>query len=65
VPQPPAGECQMFWYDRTPHIHPVYAISFDPHACAGQAPFAPVSYSRWLAFSRGTLYVVGYTPASR
>jgi Dolichyl-phosphate-mannose-protein mannosyltransferase len=61
VPQPPAGVCQMAAYDRTPHIHPVYGISFDPRACLGQAPFAPVTYSRWLAPSPGILYVVGYT----
>ena len=22
TPAPPAGSCQMFWYDKTPHIHP-------------------------------------------
>ena len=47
VPPPPAGQCTMFWYDYTPHIHPLYGISFDPNACNGPAPFAPVHYSRW------------------
>jgi len=61
VPLPPAVGCQMLWYDYTPHIHPLYGISFQPDVCAGPAPFAPVHYSRWLASSPGTLYVVRYT----
>ena len=56
--------CKTFWYDRTPHIHPLYGISFDPNACYGPAPFAPTHYSRWLASAPGTLYVVRYTAAS-
>ena len=59
---PPAGSCSTYLGDRTPHVHPVYGISFDPNACYGQAPFAPVHYSRWLAKSPGTLYVVRYLP---
>ena len=59
---PPAGPCQLFWYDFTAHIHPLFSVSFDPNACYGLAPFAPVHYSRWLAGSAGTLYVVRYTP---
>jgi hypothetical protein len=64
TPQPPlpAGTCAMYWHDRFPHIHPHYGISFDPNACYGPAPFAPVHYTRWLASSPGTLYVVNYTP---
>jgi hypothetical protein len=60
---PPAGLCQMSWYDKTPHIHALYGVSFDPNACYGPAPFAPVHYSRWPHFTPGTLYVVRYTPA--
>jgi hypothetical protein len=60
IAAPPAGHCPMWWYDETPHIHPIYGISFDPNACYGPAPFAPVTYSRWLASSPGTLYVVHY-----
>jgi len=64
VPEPPlpATTCKMFWHTKTPHITPIYAISFDPNACYGPAPFAPVQYSRWLSHSPGTLYVVRSTP---
>ena len=64
IPEPPlpAGTCKMFWHTKTPHITPIYGISFDPNACYGPAPFAPVQYSRWLSHSPGTLYVVRYTP---
>jgi hypothetical protein len=67
TPQPPlpAGTCAMYWHDRFPHLHPRYGISFDPNACYGPAPFAPVRYSRWLASSPGTLYVVNYIPPSK
>ncbi len=64
VPQPPlpAGTCPMFFHDVTPHIIPLYGVSFDPNACYGPAPFAPVHYSRWPYRTRGTLYVVRYLP---
>jgi hypothetical protein len=52
----------MFWHDKTPSITPLYGISFDPNACYGLAPFAPVRYTRWLASTPETLYVVRYTP---
>ena len=65
TPPPPAGACDMFWYDETPHMHPLYGVSFDPNACYGSAPFAPVHYSRWLAFAPGTLYVVRYIAPTR
>jgi hypothetical protein len=68
VPTPalPAGTCPMFWYDKTPHIKPLYGASTDPDACYGPAPFAPVHYSRWLADPRdATLYVVRYTAPSK
>jgi hypothetical protein len=65
VPPPPSGKCKIFRYDMTPHIHPVYSVSFDPNACYGRAPFAPVHYSRWLSRTPGTLYVVRFaTPAA-
>jgi hypothetical protein len=66
IPPPPPSDvrCQTFWADRTPHIHPVYGTSFDPDACYGLAPFAPVHYSRWPYLTPGTLYVVRYTPTS-
>jgi hypothetical protein len=58
VAPPPPPSCPMFGYVDEPHIRPVYSVSFDPNACYGPAPFAPVHYSRWLARSPGTLYVV-------
>jgi hypothetical protein len=63
APAPPLlpGTCEVNGYDLTPHIQPRYGISFDPNACYGAAPFAPVHYSRWLASAPGTLYVVYYT----
>jgi hypothetical protein len=63
TPPPPRDYCETVWYDKTPHIHARYGISFDPSACYGPAPFAPVQYSRWLASKPGTLYVVKYTPS--
>jgi hypothetical protein len=57
-----AGSCRMFWHDYTPHIRPVYGVSFDPDACYGLAPFAPVHYTRWPFLTPGTLYIVRYLP---
>ena len=53
-----AGICPMHFYNYTPHIHPLFGISFHPDACYGPAPFAPMKYSRWLASRPGALYVV-------
>jgi hypothetical protein len=64
IPPLPSGTCPMREYQFTPYIHPLYGVSFDPHACYGPAPFAPVHYSRWLASEPGTLYVVRYTAPS-
>jgi hypothetical protein len=63
ISPPAAAPCTMFFYDYTPHVHPLYGVSFDPNACYGPAPFAPVHYSRWPHLTPGTLYVVRYTPA--
>jgi hypothetical protein len=57
----PAATCGMLWPERTPHIRPLYSISFDPKACYGLAPFAPVHYSRW-PYEPGTLYVIRTLP---
>jgi hypothetical protein len=62
---PPTGVCSMAWYGKMPHIHPLYGIADSPNACDGPAPFAPVTYSRWLASSPITLYVVRYTDSSK
>ncbi len=64
-PPLPDGTCPLFWYDKTPHIHPLYGISFSPDACYGRARFEPVHYSRWPYRTAGTLYVVRYTAASQ
>ena len=64
IPEPSPFDCHALWYNYTPHIHPIYGISFDSNACYGPAPFAPVHYSRWLTRTPGTLYVVRYTPPS-
>jgi hypothetical protein len=63
TPEPPLTPCQMFWYDYTPHIHALYGVSFEPNACYGPAPFAPVHFDRWPYRTPGTLYVVHYAPA--
>jgi hypothetical protein len=55
----------MRWYDYTPHIHPIYGVSFDPDTCYGPAPFALVHYSRWPHRTPGSLYVVRYLPSAR
>lgn len=62
MPPSPVEKCSTNQNSFTPHIHAIYGISFDPNACYGPAPFAPVHYSRWLAATPGTLYVVRYTP---
>jgi len=66
IPTPPlpATTCSMFWHDKTPHINPIYGVSFDPNACYGPAPFAPVHYSRWPFRTSGAIYIVRYTPTS-
>jgi len=61
TPKPPAANCPMVWYDKTPHIHPLYGVSYDPNECLGPALFGPIHYSRWLAAAPGTLYAVRYT----
>jgi hypothetical protein len=62
TPPPPASHCPMSDFDEFPHIRPLYGVSFSPDACYGQAPFAPVHYSRWPYRTPGTLYIVRYTP---
>ena len=60
TPPLPPSPCKVLWYDYTPHIRPLYTISFDPGTCGGPTSFAPVHYSRWLAASPGTLYAVHF-----
>ena len=44
------------------HWDPKLGVSFDRDACRGAAPFAPVSYFRWLGLRTQNLYVVKYGP---
>jgi hypothetical protein len=61
-PPPPPGYCRAFWYDRTPHVHPVYGISLLPDFCYGRAPFAPVLYRPWPFRTPVNVYAVRYAP---
>jgi hypothetical protein len=51
-----------FENNRLLHFFPRYGLSFYPNVCAGQTPFAPVSYFRWLGLRSASLYVVNYQP---
>jgi hypothetical protein len=65
VPPPPPRTCVMYDFYAFPHITPLYGVSFDPNACYGPAPFAPIHYSRWPYAKPGTLYVILYTPPAK
>ena len=65
TPPLPAGTCSTYLFDYTPHVRPLYGISFDPTACYGPALFAPVHYSRWFYRTPGTLYVVNYLASTK
>jgi hypothetical protein len=61
VPPPPATPlaiCRPQMAEWLPSVHPLYALSFDPTACAGESRFAPVSYRQWLGASTVTIYIV-------
>ncbi len=45
-----------------PHFAPIYGLAFTPDACRGPAPFAPVTYFRWLGLRPQTVYAVKYGP---
>ncbi len=55
----PAG-CGGNSLDRIPAVKPVYALSFDPAECNGQAGFPPVVYSTWLAPHINSIYIVKF-----
>jgi hypothetical protein len=57
-PFPPLGNCHPLMAELLPSIHPRYALSFDPAACAGQSRFAPVTYREWLKPHSVTIYIV-------
>lgn len=44
------------------HFAPLYGVAYEPDACRGPAPFAPVRYFRWLGFQSTKLYVVKFGP---
>jgi hypothetical protein len=48
-----------------PRLAPQFGVAYDPNACAGLAPFAPVSYISWLSMQPVYLYVVKYPPPWR
>lgn len=52
--------CDASFLDSAPRINPLYALSFDPASCSGQAGFAPVSYRRWLSHQPTFIYIVKF-----
>lgn len=56
-----AGPCPTYAGSQTPHINPIYSVSYDPNACAGPAGVPPVHYSKWLTSTPGALYLVRRT----
>jgi hypothetical protein len=55
----PAG-CAANLLDRIPAVKPIYALSFDPAQCDGQAGFPPVVYRTWLPPHANTIYIVKF-----
>jgi hypothetical protein len=55
----PTG-CDGNSLDRIPAIKPVYALSFDPTQCDGQAAFPPVTYRTWLGPHVTSIYIVKF-----
>jgi hypothetical protein len=55
----PAG-CNGNSLDRIPAVKPVYALSFDPAQCNGQAGFPPVVYRTWLLPHTNSIYIVKF-----
>ena len=62
IPDPNRPGCheRLPQFGLFPHLAAQYGIAFDPNACDGPAPFAPVSYSTWPLRNPTTLYVVRY-----
>jgi len=58
VMSPPAGCTSMMMLDKTPVVHPEYALSFDPYACGGSSTFPAVTYSNWLGPRTLNIYIV-------
>jgi hypothetical protein len=55
----PVG-CHGNSLDRIPAVKPIYALSFDPAECDGQADFPPVVYHTWLPPHINPIYVVKF-----
>jgi hypothetical protein len=55
----PAG-CNANSLDRIPAVKPIYALSFDPAECNGQADFPPVIYHTWLPPHINPIYIVKF-----
>jgi hypothetical protein len=52
------GSCLPQAAELLPHLHPRYALSFQPFVCGGPAPFSPVTYTAWLGQHHVPLYVI-------
>ena len=50
--------CQTNALDHEPSVHAAYVVSFDPKACRGPAPVAPVTYTTFFAPHTRTMYAV-------
>lgn len=55
----PAG-CPGNSLDRIPAVKPIYALSFNPAECNGQADFPPVIYYTWLPPHINPIYIVNF-----
>jgi hypothetical protein len=55
----PAG-CDGNPLDRIPAVKPIYALSFDPAQCNGQADFPPIVYRTWLPPHTNSIYIVKF-----
>ena len=56
--KPRVGPCAIQDEMLVPVVQPLYALSFDPNACGGDAGFGPVSYHAWLGQHKVNIYVV-------
>ena len=59
---PDDPDCELYQFDRTPVVRPLYRLSFDPDVCAGRSPFPPAVYHAWLGPHRVPIYIVAMPP---
>ena len=57
--------CHNADIDLAPHVLPRYVLSFDPKACAGPSPFAPIATSQWLTREPVMIYILNAPDAPR